>query len=244
VSPPWEGLSKHFTKAFEAMALLLLRQMPVSATARQVGETDKRLWRMLWAHVGAAYPKADFSGVTCVGCDEMSVRKGHHYISVFCDLIDRRVLFACEGKDKQTWEKFARELEAHNGHHRAIKQVSIDMSAAYIAGVDDYIGAQAVVVFDKFHVIAKVNEAVDATRKAEQRLANKEQRERLKASRWPLLKNPENLTLKPRAHYDNLLKSSLCAVKAHQMRLALQDIYAIPEADMARRQTARMVSLG
>jgi transposase len=39
-----EGLAKHLTKAFEAMALLLLRQMPVAAVARHVGETDKRLW--------------------------------------------------------------------------------------------------------------------------------------------------------------------------------------------------------
>lgn len=217
------------------MALLLLRQMTVSATARQTGETDKRLWRMQWAHVGVAYPKADFSAVTCVGCNEMSVRKGHRYISVFCDLIGRRVLFACEGKDKTRWEKFARELEAHDGHHRAIRQVSIDMSPAYIAGVDNYIGSQALIVFDKFHVIAKVNEAVDSTRKAAQRLADKDQRMLLKKSRWPLLKNPENLTDKQLALYEGtLLKSSLCAVKALQMLLVLQDIYAIPEQNIAR----------
>jgi transposase len=54
VTPPWEGLAKPFTKGFEAMVLLLLRQMPLAAVARHVGETDTRLCRMLHAHVARA----------------------------------------------------------------------------------------------------------------------------------------------------------------------------------------------
>src|SRR5690242_1551018 len=67
VRPPWEGLSKHFTKGFEAMSLLLIREMPMAAAARKLKETDTRLWRMLKAHVAAAYPEADWSKVYCVG---------------------------------------------------------------------------------------------------------------------------------------------------------------------------------
>ena len=167
VLPPWKGLSKHFTQAFEAMAVLLMRQMPVAAVARHVGETETRLWRMLKAQVAAAYPKVDWSGVVCVGCDELNVRKGQHYVSVFCDLIGKRVLFATPGKDKRVWESFVGELDRHNGHPRAITEVSIDMSPAYIAGVKENLGDQAVIVFDKFHVIAHVNQAVDETRRAE-----------------------------------------------------------------------------
>jgi transposase len=236
VLPPWEGLSKHFTQAFEAMALLLMRQMPVAAVARHVGETDTRLWRMLKAQVAAAHPQVDWSGVVCVGCDELSVRKGHHYVSVFCDLIGKRVLFAAPGKDKSVWESFIAELGRHNGHPRAITEVSIDMSPAYIAGVKENLGDQAVIVFDKFHVIAHVNAAVDETRKAEQRQVAKPDREYLKGSRWVLLKNPANHTEKQAAHYQGLLKRNLCAVKAHQMRLALQEIYQIPDAQVARRK--------
>ena len=144
VCPPWEGLSKHFTKAFEAMALLLMREMPVAVVARHVKETDTRLWRMLKRHVEAAYPLADWSNVICVGCDEMSVRKGHNYVSVFCDLLGKRVLFAVKGRDKKVWEAFVQALEAHNGHPRAIREVSMDMSPSYIAGVQENIGNQAV----------------------------------------------------------------------------------------------------
>jgi hypothetical protein len=47
------------------MGLLLLRQMPVAAVARYVRETDKRLWRMLHAHVAVAWPKSDWSELRC-----------------------------------------------------------------------------------------------------------------------------------------------------------------------------------
>jgi transposase len=191
------------------MALLLMRQMPVAAVARHVGETDTRLWRMLKGQVAAAYPKVDWSGVVCLGCDELSVRKGHQYVSVFCDLIGKRVLFATPGKDKAVWQSFVAELGRHNGHPRAITEVSIDMSPAYVAGVKENLGDQAVIVFDKFHVIAHVNHAVDETRKAERQQA---------------------------AHYQGLLKRNLAAVKAHQMRLALQEIYLIADATLARRK--------
>jgi len=234
VQPPWEGLGMHFTKAFEAMVLLLLRQMPVAAAARLVGEHDTRLWRMLHAHVAAAYPKLDFSGVVCVGCDEMSARKGHRYVSVFCDLIGKRVIFACEGKDSTVWDRFVQALGEHNGHPKAIKEVSMDMSPAYIKGARSYIGKEAVIVFDKFHVIAKVNEALDEARRAEQRISEAPERELLKGARWALLKNEENLTPRQRQTRQNLLKSTLGTLKAYQMRLALQQIYQMESVQKAR----------
>ena len=149
VRPPWEGLSMHFTKEFEAFALLLMREMPMSKVAELVGATDTRLWRMLFRQVDAAYAEADFSNVCCVGVDEMSVRKGHEYISVFADLVKKRVLFATEGKDHGVWEKFIEALEKHNGHRHAVTQVSMDMSPAYQKGVKETC-RHAQVVFDSF----------------------------------------------------------------------------------------------
>jgi transposase len=236
VHPPWQGLCKHFTKAFEAMALLLLREMPVAATARRLGEHDTRLWRLLHAHVAAAYPQLDFSAVTCVGCDEMSARKGRRYVSVFCDLLGRRVLFACAGRDAGAWEKFVQTLARHNGHPRAIRQVSIDMCPAYLKGIEQNIGAQAQVIFDKFHVIAKVNEAVDEARREEQKLCNAPQRALLKGARWVLLKNENNLSAKQKQRHQGLLKSTLGTLKAYQMRIALQKIYQLACPARARRK--------
>jgi len=224
VRPPWEGLSKHFTKGFEVMALMFMREMPMAVLSRKLQETDTRLWRMLKAHVAAAYPQADWSQVYCVGCDEMSTRKGHHYVSVFCDLIGKRVLLAVPGRDKSVWERFARALEAHHGTPRAITEVSMDMSPSYIAGAREHCGEKARIVFDKFHVIAHVNEAVDEVRRAELRLASSAQREALKETRWMLRKNPQNHTAEDRRKRQRIENQNLLTAKAYQMRLTLQDI--------------------
>lgn len=235
VRPPWEGLSTHFTKEFEAFALLLMREMPMSKVGELVGETDTRLWRMLFRQVDAAYAEADFSQVCCVGVDEMSVRKGHEYISVFADLVRKRVLFATEGKDKETWTKFVEALEKHNGHRHAITQASMDMSKAYQAGVAESC-RHAQVVFDKFHVIKNANEAVDKVRRAEVRLGGPGVWEALYKSQWLWRKNPENLTDKEQTRMAGIQDKNLCTAKAYQMRLVLQDIYRSADAGTARHR--------
>jgi transposase len=235
VRPPWEGLSTHFTKEFEAFALVLMREMPMSRVAEIVGETDTRLWRMLFRQVDAAYAEADFSQVCCVGVDEMSVRKGHHYVSVFADLVARRVLFATEGKDQGTWLSFVEALEQHNGHRHAITQASMDMSQAYQAGVAENC-RNAQVVFDKFHVVKNANEAVDQVRRAEVRLGGQGVWAALHKSQWLWRKNPENLTDQEQARLAKIKDKNLATAKAYQMRLVLQDIYRSAEATTARHR--------
>jgi transposase len=235
VRPPWEGLSTHFTKEFEAFALLLMREMPMSKVGEVVGETDTRLWRMLFRQVDAAYAEADFSNVCCVGVDELSVRKGHEYISVFADLVRKRVLFATEGRDHSVWLDFVAALEKHNGHRHSITQASMDMSQAYQNGVAENC-RNAQVVFDKFHVIAHANKAVDEVRRAEVRLGGKGVWEALYKSQWLWRKNPENLTENEQTRLAKIDQKNLRTAKAYQMRLVLQDIYRSPEATTARRR--------
>jgi transposase len=235
VRPPWEGLSPHFTKEFEAFALLLMREMPMSKVGEVVGETDTRLWRMLFRQVDAAYAEADFSNVCCVGVDELSVRKGHEYISVFADLVRKRVLFATEGRDHSVWLDFVAALEKHNGHRHSITQASMDMSQAYQNGVAENC-RNAQVVFDKFHVIAHANKAVDEVRRAEVRLGGKGVWEALYKSQWLWRKNPENLTENEQTRLAKIDQKNLRTAKAYQMRLVLQDIYRSPEATTARRR--------
>jgi transposase len=93
-----------------------------------------------------------------------------------------------------------------------------------------------VIVFDKFHVIMHATIAVDETRRVECRLTNKPDRDLLKEYRWVLLKNPANQTDKQALKYTGLLKPNLSSVKAHQMRLVLQEIYTLPTAALARRK--------
>jgi transposase len=235
VRPPWEGLSSHFTKEFEAFTLLLMREMPMARVSELVGESDTRLWRMLFRQVDAAYAEADFSQVCCVGVDEMNVRKGQHYVSVFADLVGRRVLFATEGKDKGTWVSFVEALEKHNGHRHAITQASMDMSQAYQSGVAENC-RNAQVVFDKFHLLANASQAVDKVRRAEVRLGGKGVWEALHKSQWLWRKNPENLSDQEQGRLAQIKDKNLVTAKAYQMRLVLQDIYRSADAATARHR--------
>ena len=231
VKAPWEGLSVHFTAAFEAMSLMLMKEMPVKKAAGITREHDTRLWRIMAAHVSAAYEQLDFSSVTHLGVDELAARKGHKYLTIFADMIAKRVLYAVPGRDSVTWARFVKELKKHSGNRKKIKCVSMDMSVPYQKGISDNC-PNAEMVFDKFHLIAKANEAVNKVRNAEIRRGGKYQE--LKQTRWLWLKNPDNLTEKQVAHMERIDKENLVTATAYQMRLCLQDIYLLPTEERAK----------
>jgi transposase len=233
VTPPWEGRSKHFSKEFEAFALTLMREMPVKKAGEILGETDQRLWRMLHAHVDAGRAQADWSEVVWVGADEMNRKKGHNYVTVFADLVERRVLFGTEGKDAEVWERFAQELQAHNAHPKAVTQVAIDMSPAYVKGVRDNFG-NAQLVFDKFHVIQEANEGVEKVRRLEAQ-RDEHTAQQLARSQWIFRKNPELHTEHEAARLERMDGQHLMTVLAYQMRLILQEIYNVADVKRARK---------
>ena len=233
VTPPWEGRSKHFTQEFEAFALTLMREMPVKRAGQILGESDTRMWRMLFAHVKAAHARLSFDNVVWVGADEMNRRKGHNYLTVFADLLAKRVLFATPGKDASVWEAFAAELLRHNGHPKAIQYVAIDMSPAYIKGVSDNLG-NAQVVYDKFHVIQNVVEACDRVRKVESR-SNAGKRDLLERTRWMWLKNRVNWTEKEAHKWESMALERCVTGMAYEMRLVLQGIYQWKDVGEARK---------
>ena len=154
-----------------------------------LGETDQKLWRVLFAHIEAAWRDLSWEDVVWVGADEMNRRKGHNYLTVFADWKAKRVLLAVEGKDSSVWERFAEQLLAHHGHPKAITQIAIDTSPAYIKGVKDNYG-NANIVLDKFHVVSQVSMAVDEVRRKEVR-QDAAAREQLEKTSWLWLKNPE-----------------------------------------------------
>lgn len=233
VKPPWEGQSKHFTREFEAFALTLMREMPVKKAGEILGESDKRLWRMLFLHVQAAHAASEWD-VVWVGADEMNIRKGHNYLTVFADLRGKRVIFATEGKDAGAWESFVAEMQAHNAHPKQVTQAAIDMSPAYIKGVKENLG-NAEIVFDKFHVIAQVNEGVEKVRRVEAQ-ASETARNLLSKTQWIWRKNPEHWTDQEAVRMHELEGEHLMTATAYQMRLVLQGIYDCRRESTARRK--------
>ena len=234
VRAPWEGRSSRFTQEFEGFALVLMREMPVKKAGEILGETDQRLWRMLFAHVDAAWRELSWENVVWVGADEMNRRKGHNYLTVFVDLVENRVLLAVEGKDSGTWEQFVEQLYAHNGHPKAITQVAIDMSPAYIKGVRSNLG-NAEIVFDKFHVVSQVVDAVDKVRRKEAG-QDAQARQELEKTTWLWRKNPENWTERDAQRYKQLENKLLVTGLAYAMRLDLQAAYEAKTPSQARSQ--------
>jgi transposase len=60
VTPSWEGRIEHFSQQLEAFAVTLIREMPVKRAGQILGESDSRMWRMLFAHVKAAHARLSF----------------------------------------------------------------------------------------------------------------------------------------------------------------------------------------
>lgn len=226
VEVPWARHGSGFTLLFEAWILILCREMPVAAVARQLGEHDTRLWRVLEHYVEEAREAVDYAGVRRIGVDETASKRGHHYISVFVDLEERRVLYATEGRDAGVFGSFRRDLEAHGGCADAIEEISMDMSPAQIKGAREQF-PDAAVTYDKFHVVKLLNEAVEEVRRREQR-----SRPELKTSRWTWTKNPSNWTKKQKETYEalSLPRLNLKTARAYRLKLAFQELYEQPLA--------------
>lgn len=221
VLPPWAGRMLGFTLLFEALLLEMCRHMPLSRVAAMTGVDDDKLWRMVDLYVEAARFDEDCSELSTVGMDETSVAKGHDYITLFVDMIQRKTLHIAEGKGSETVKGFADYLAEHNGKPEQIEAVSCDMSPAFIKGVNDHL-PNAEITFDKFHILKIINEAVDDVRREEAKT-----NPLLKKTRYIFLKNEANLTDKQRAKKEELKLAdlNLQSMEALRMRETFQQIY-------------------
>ena len=224
---PWARPGSGFTLLFEALVMMLVREMPVAAVARIVGEHDTRLWRMLKHHVGEARAEADYSEVRAVGLDETASRRGHNYITLFADLDEARLLYATEGRDAKALGRFRLDLIAHGGTPEQIEELCMDMLPAYLKGAAEQF-PEAEITFDKFHVLRLLNAAVDEVRREEQK-----ERSELKRTRYLWLRNPTNLTAKQRVWLDELAdprRVQLRTARAYRLKLAFQEFWELPPA--------------
>jgi transposase len=106
--------------------------MSVSAAARHLGESDKRLWRVLEHYVMEAHGAKDWSQVRRIMIDETSARKGHRYVTVVLDAQSHDLLLMLEGRSAEAVAEFVAAMPAHGAKAEAITEVVMDMSPAYI----------------------------------------------------------------------------------------------------------------
>jgi transposase len=222
VAMPWTRSQTGFTLDYEFRVLELAREMPVLAIARQLGVTDQRLGRVI-RHWGAVIRQdIRLVDVRRLAIDEKHVRSGQRYATMVVDRDRRSVVWIEEGRDAAIIGHVAEALKAQGGDPAQVAQVTIDMAASYIRGVEEHF-PQAQIPFDKFHVVKAVNEAVDAVRREEQR-AHQE----LKGVRWLFLHNRENLQFDRKLDLDIVLSKYPRLGRAYALRQQLQDFYVDP----------------
>jgi len=196
---PWARPQSGFTLLFEAFSMLLIEnEMPVNKAAKILDVYPNRLWTIFNYWITRAHNKDEITALDQVGFDETSTKKGHHYVTTMVDLRQRRVLYACQGKDSNCLKQSIEYLEDKQVAVDQIEQVCIDMSPAFIAGCRDYL-PNAAITFDKFHVVKEVNKAMDELRKLE-----RQGNQLLKGHKYTLLKN--KLTPKLKEEKDLLLE--------------------------------------
>jgi transposase len=186
LSVPWARPGSGFTLLFEALVLSFAAAMPMAKVAVMTREHDTRIWRVVEHHGHAARDQLDCTGVRRVGMDETSARQGQDYVSIFADLDARRVIFATEGRSADTVARFAADLTGHGGDPQKITDTSSDMSTAFISGISQDL-PNARMTFDRYHLAAKLSEAIDAVRREE--VAT---RPELKHTRWGVAEKPRH----------------------------------------------------
>ncbi len=221
VKPPWSGLVDGFTLLFEAFIIQLAMVAPVNSVSKLTNVTDTRIWRLLEKYVIGARAEEEFSEIDSIGIDETSLKKHHDYITLFVDLQERRTIFVTDGKGSDTIKRFSGDLWRHGGDAKQIESVSIDMSPAFIKGVNENF-PNAKITFDKFHLVKTVNGAVNEVRKEEIK-----SQPILKNKRYIFLKNEENLTKKQKLDLEEIKLSKLKVktYRALRIRESFQDIY-------------------
>ena len=135
-----------------------------------------------------------------------------------------------ETREAEAIARLAQDLRDHGADPEAIRSVSIDMSPAYIKGVDEHL-PDAKITFDKFHVIAHASHALDLTRRAEQK-----RDPALKGLRWTLLKDRERLGERQRGELDTLLAhlTTKRTARAWQYREDLREILNRKQINVVR----------
>ena len=219
IDVPWARSNSGFTLLFEYFVMTLAQSMPIFDIAVMLGEYDTRIWRIVKHYVDELWKESDWSQAKIIGIDETSSKKGHNYISVFIDMEEHKVLYATEGKNEKTIERFTCEMINHKAIPDNITELAMDMSPAFIKGATNYL-PKASITFDKFHVIKNLNEAIDTVRRIESKV-----NPLLKGSRYLWLKNTSNLTTQQLKELNTISKENTKTARAYRMKLTLLDMY-------------------
>ena len=213
VRVPWSESMSRFTNKFEAMVIDWLRETTVLAVHRLLGVSWNAIYGIKARAVVRGLSRREDCRPVHVCVDETSFRKRHDYVTVVSDFTTGTVHFVGDGRRKGTlngWYKGLSEEQLGS-----IESVSMDMWPAYINSTLAHVpGADHKIACDRFHVMKKMNEAVDKVRRQEHKALFREGRNDLKGTRFDWLTNHANMPGGQRKRFRQLRNSSLKTARA------------------------------
>ena len=179
-----------YTRNFERYALELSRSMTIQDVARHLKISWDVIKDIQKRHLRKHYAKPKLGHLTQIAIDELHIGKGQKYVTVVLDLESGAVVFLGKGRGSEALEPFWIRLKRSRAK---IEAVAVDMSPAYTLAVTANL-PDAVLVYDRFHVMKLFHEKLSDLRRDLYREATTQlEQQVLKGARWLLLKNPENL---------------------------------------------------
>jgi len=218
VDVPWARPGSGFTLLFEALAMAMIeREMPVNRVAEILKVNPQRIWTIFNHWMSLARDADDPSGLTKLGVDETSSKKGHQYVTLGVDLDQARVIHVVEGKGKATLESIRKHLESKGATQEQVEQISMDLSPSFIAGAAaSFPSAQ--ITFDRFHVVKLLNEAMNQVRMAE-----RQEHEGLRGHKYTFLRNRDTLSDKQATALADMIKLYPTLGEAYRLKELFND---------------------
>ena len=218
---PFVKGKRRYTERFARFAIDLLHWMTISGTAKVLGVGWDVIKDLHKEYLQRKYKVPPLKNLKYVGIDEFSIRKGHSYMSIFVDLETGRILHAVEGKSGKDIEPFLKVLKRRAPE---LKAIAMDMSTGFISAVEEHLPFIPI-VFDRYHVSALMNKAIEEVRREQQAQLDDEGRQILKGSRFLLLKNYEKLDEEKKDRLQQLLDANTPLFTMHTMKEQLREFW-------------------
>lgn len=177
------------------------------------------------------YRKMPIHKIKYLGIDEFSIKKAHHYMTIFIDLQGGRIVHAIEGTSKADISPF---LEVLARKAKNLKAIAMDMSRSYSSAVAQYL-PKIKIVFDRYHIMAHMNQAIDSLRREQQISLKGPEQQALKGCRFLLLRNYESLNNDFQVKLDTLPEINKPLFSMHSMKEQLRLLWSQSDRDGAMR---------
>lgn len=227
IEVPWADYSDRYTYEFSSRVIDLLR---VTKNQTQTGLFLQTSFDVVNSIMTKAVERGlsnrakyeDHTLIKSIGIDEKSFKKGHQYCTIITDATNKRILEIQVDRTKQAGcLAIKASLSIHQ--QEMVEVVTGDMWDAYQGAVKEEL-PNATYVLDRFHLIKYLNKAIDETRRLEVIYTPL-----LKHSRYPLLKNQENLTEKQAALFNQISTGNYEVSKAWKVREDFKAMFGQPD---------------